>query len=67
MNRRIAKKQYKKVLNDAKTARKRGVSVLIQNHDYVDQNGKLCDAMAEGARFITLKRPRIQYIKPAMQ
>lgn len=55
------------MLNDAKTARKRGVSVLIQNYDYVDQNGKLSDAMAEGARFITLKRPRIQYIKPAMQ
>lgn len=63
MNKRIVKKKYKKALEAIKTSRKTGVAVVIINQIFVDENGKPCDAMKKGSRIITLKRPKIQYIK----
>jgi len=39
------------------------VGVVIVNHNWVDKNEKLCEAMVSGSRFITLKRPKIQYFR----
>lgn len=63
MNKRQAKKRYKKALHDMKTGRKRGISVSIINHGYVDKNGKDCSHATEGARLIYFKRPRITYYR----
>ena len=67
MNKRIAKKWYKKALDVTKTSRKTGIGVNITNHAYVDVNGKVCNPidipMSAGGRFVTLKRPRIQYFR----
>ena len=63
MNKRIAKKKYKQALEARKTARKMGISVVIINQMIVDKNGKPCDAQEKGSRWITLKRPKIRYIK----
>lgn len=57
MNKRVAKKRYKKALEMGKA----GAGVVIINQMSVDKNGKPCDAMEEGSRLITLKRPKIQY------
>lgn len=61
MNKRIAKKKYKKALEVIKTSRKTGIEVTIINQIAVDKNGKPCDAMEKESRIITLKRPKIQY------
>lgn len=61
MNKRIAKKKYKKALEVMKTSKKTGIGVAIINQIAVDKNGKQCDAMEKGSRIITLKRPKIQY------
>lgn len=63
MNKRIAKKKYKKALEIIKTSRKTGIGVTIINQIVVDENGKPCDVMEKGSRLITLKRPKIQYFK----
>lgn len=63
MNKRIAKKKYKKALDIAKTSRKTGIGVVIIGQIFVDENGKQCDAMEKGSRLIILKRPKIQYFK----
>lgn len=63
MNKRIAKKNYKKALQTMEAVRKDGVSVSIINQVFVDKNGKECNPEDKGARLITLKRPRIKYIK----
>ena len=59
MNKRIAKKNLK-----MQSGRGDGVSVIIKTQAYVDKNGKECDPLeAPNARFIQLKRPKIQYIR----
>ena len=63
MNKRIAKKKYKKALQTMETARKDGISVSIINQVFVDENGKECSPEDKGARMIILKRPRIKYTK----
>ena len=41
-----------------------GVSVIIKTQAYVDKNGKECNPLeTSNARFIHLKRPKIQYIQ----
>jgi len=46
------------------SSRGNGVSVIIKTQAYVDKNGKECDPLeAPNARFIQLKRPKIQYIR----
>lgn len=67
MNKRIAKKKYKEALDVMKTSRETGVGVTIVNHCIVDKNGKPCNPQDKGSRFITLKRPKIQYTKPAKE
>ena len=62
MNKRIAKKKYKKALDVMNTSRRTGTRVLIINQAFVDKNGKPCNPQDEGSRFITFKRPKIQYI-----
>lgn len=64
MNKRIAKKKYKKALEAMKNSVQTGVGVVIVKHNWVDKNGKPCEAMESGSRFITLKRPKIQYFRP---
>ena len=45
------------------STREIGVSVNIKTQAYVDKNGKECNPLeTPNARFIQLKRPRIQYI-----
>ena len=63
MNKRIAKKKYKKALEIMKTSRKTGITVKIINQISVDTNGKICGAMEKGSRIITLKRPKILYFQ----
>lgn len=63
MNKRIAKKKYKKALEVLKIGRKTGVGVTITTRAFVDKNGKPCNLEDEGSRFITFKRPKIKYIK----
>lgn len=64
MNKRIAKKKFKKALRKMESGRGDGVSVVIKTQTYVDRNGKECDPLeTPNARFIHLKRPRIQYIQ----
>lgn len=44
--------------------RKKGISVTIKNHGFVDEHGKECDPLETvGARYIQFKRPKIQYFK----
>ena len=41
-----------------------GVSLIIKTQAHVDKNGKECNALeTPNARFIPLKRPKIQYIQ----
>lgn len=64
MNKRIAKKKYKKALDVMSHGRKKGISVTIKNHGFVDEHGKECDPLETvGARYIQFKRPKIQYFK----
>lgn len=63
MNKRQAKKRYKKAVEFLKAARKEGVGVSITNQIYVDENGKKCDAPQKGGRLIMLKRPQIRYFR----
>lgn len=63
MTRRVTKKRYKKTLDAMKRPIPGMSAVMIINQAYVDKNGKVCSPMQKGARFITLKRPKIQYIR----
>lgn len=64
MNKRIAKKNFKKVFKEMESIRGNGVSVIIKTQVYVNENGKECDPLeTQNARFIQLKRPKIQYIR----
>ena len=63
MNRRIAKKKYKAAMELMKTSTKDGYTVSIINQIFVDKNGKRCSSETEGARLITLRRPKIVYNK----
>ena len=63
MNRRIAKKKYKAAMELMKTSTKDGYTVSIINQIFVDKNGKICSSETEGARLITLRRPKIVYNK----
>lgn len=63
MNKRIAKKRYKKALN-AMRYYIPGISMVsITNYIFVDKNGKECDPAQEDARYIKLRRPKIRYVK----
>lgn len=62
MNKRIAKKKYKKALELMKNGRETGITVTIINQIYVDENGKTCNPQDKGSRLITLKRPKITYV-----
>lgn len=63
MNKRIAKKRYKKALN-AMRHHIPGIStVSITNYIFVDKNGKECDPAQKDARYIKLRRPKIRYVK----
>ena len=44
---------------------KSGVGVLIITQAWIDEAGRKCDVMQKNARLIILKRPKIQYSKPA--
>lgn len=46
-----------------KTSTKDGYTVSIINQIFVDKNGKICSSETEGARLITLRRPKIVYNK----
>ena len=63
MNKRQAKKQYKKTVKLIKTGRSKGISVTIINNGFIDKNGKLCDSEDKDARFITFKYPKIYRTK----
>lgn len=63
MNRRIAKKKYKNALYAMRHPAPEIAAVMIINQAYVDKKGRECDPMQGETRFITLKRPKIQYIK----
>lgn len=63
MNKRIAKKRYKKALNATRHHIPGISTVSITNYIFVDRNGKECDPAQEDARFIKLRRPKIQYVK----
>ena len=64
MNKRIAKKNLKKAFKEMESSRGNGVSVIIKTQAYVDENGKECDPLeTPNARFIQLKRSKIQYIR----
>lgn len=64
MNKRIAKKNLKRAFKEMESSRGNGVSVIIKTQAYVDENGKECDPLeTPNARFIQLKRPKIQYIR----
>ena len=58
MNKRQAKKRMNKVIES-------GVGVSITTQVCVDEAGRKCDVMQKNARLIILKRPKIQYFKPA--
>lgn len=63
MNKRIAKKRYKKALN-AMRHYIPGISMVsITNYIFVDKSGKECDPAQEDARYIKLRRPKIRYVK----
>ena len=44
---------------------KSGVGVLIITQAWIDEAGRKCDVMQKNTRLIILKRPKIQYSKPA--
>lgn len=58
LNKRQAKKRMNKAI-------KSGVGVLIITQAWIDEAGRKCDVMQKNARLIILKRPKIQYSKPA--
>lgn len=46
------------------SGRRDGLSIIVKTQAYVDKNGKECDPLeTPNARFIQLKRPKIQYIR----
>lgn len=61
MNKRVAKKKYKKALEVMKTSRKTEIGVTIINQIAVEKTGKLCDVMEKRSSLILLKHPKIQY------
>ena len=63
MNKRIAKKRYKRAVEMMKTSRKTGIGVMITNSIPVDKTGKPCEDHKKVAGTIILKRPKIQYFK----
>lgn len=64
MNKRIAKKNLKKAFKEMESGRRDGLSIIVKTQAYVDKNGKECDPLeTPNARFIQLKRPKIQYIR----
>lgn len=58
MNKRQAKKKFRKALELMETGRKTGVGGTIINQTIVDKNGKPCSPQQKDARFITLKYPK---------
>ena len=63
MNKRIAKKKYKKAVEIMKNPKAYGrAAVMIVNQVCVDANGRPCDPMQPDARMIILKRPKIIYV-----
>lgn len=63
MNKRIAKKRYKKAVEIMRTHKEYGLSaVMIITQICCDENGKPCDPMQPDARMIILKRPKIIYV-----
>lgn len=66
MNKRQAKKRYKKALELMKASRKNGIGVMIVNQRIVDKNGKSYDVtkeMQEDYHMVKLKRPQIRYFR----
>ena len=63
MNKSQSKKTMNKAMEAMKTSRRSGRGVSITTEVFVDRTGKKCDAMQQDARFIILKRPKIQYFK----
>lgn len=66
MNKRQAKKRYKKALEHMKATRKNGIGVMIVNQRIVNKNGKAHDVMQkpqEGYSLVKLKRPQIRYFR----
>lgn len=65
MNKRIAKKKYKKAVEIMKNPKAHGfASVMIINQACVDTNGQPCDPREKpDSRIIRLKRPKIIYIR----
>lgn len=65
MNKRIAKKKYKKAVEIMKDPEVHGLAaVMIINSVCVDKNGQPCDPMEKlNSRMILLKRPKIIYIR----
>lgn len=63
MNKRIAKKKYKKAVEIMKNPKAHGLAaVMIVNQACVDTNGQPCDSMENpNSRMILLKRPKIIY------
>ena len=58
LNKRQAKKRMNKAIES-------GMGVSITTQVCVDEAGRECDVMQKNARLIVLKRPKIQYSKPA--
>lgn len=65
MNKRIAKKKYKKAVEIIKNPKAHGLaSVMIINQACVDTNGQPCDPRKNpNSRIIHLKRPKIIYVR----
>lgn len=65
MNKRVAKKKYKKAVEIMKNPKAHGLAaVMIINQACVDKNGQPCDLMEDpNSRMILLKRPKIIYIR----
>lgn len=64
MNKRIAKKKYKKAVEIMKNPKEYGLSAaMIITQICCDENGQPCDPMQPDARMILLKRPKIIYIR----
>ena len=65
MNKRIAKKKYKKAVEIMKNPKAHGLAaVMIVNQACVDTNGQPCDPMENpNSRIILLKSPKIIYVR----
>lgn len=65
MNKRVAKKKYKKAIEIMKDPKANGLAaVMIINQVCVDKNGQPCDPMeTSNSRMILLKRPKIIYVR----